>query len=169
MNPVRKNAFDIMMKASRSRTLSNSHSVHVNDIPKYDFKLQFDGGSRGNPGVSGCGSVIFKNNNEMWNVHKFIGTDKTNNEAEYMGLLYGIKGCIELGIDELLIQGDSQIIINQIKGDFKVNSPKLKPYHTCIMDLLKKNIKSYHIEYIPRSDNSRADELANLAMDEYKG
>lgn len=175
----RINAFELMMKSATQRvkhvipkkfqqttsqnsTIEKSKRIHSSNQEQYI--LQFDGGSRGNPGISGCGSVIYYRGNEIWNRSVYLGEDHTNNYAEYYGLIYGLIGAKQLQIKNLKVQGDSQIIINQLTGKFKVNSQKLKPLFT----KAKKQFQHFdNIEFIHiyRNKNKRADELANIAMD----
>ena len=82
-----------------------------------DLKLYFDGGSRGNPGIAGCGwhletfDGVFVSDG-----YKFVGTNSTNNEAEYKGLLHGLKSIDPKNCGKLIIYGDSKLVINQTKG-----------------------------------------------------
>ena len=125
----------------------------------------FDGGSRGNPGPSGCGFVIM-NNNETEIIaqgSEFLGKN-TNNYAEYMGVILGMEKALELGINNLIIKGDSQLVIKQLLKEYSVKSPNLIPlYLKAAKSLLHFNsVKLYHIK---RNLNILADKLANEAMD----
>jgi ribonuclease HI len=142
------------------------------DIDKW--VLQFDGGSRGNPGLGGSGAVLLALNassgilTEVWNCYNFLGEKKiTNNVAEYSGLLYGVKGIMKLNIQSVEIQGDSQLVIRQLQGQYQVRSDALKPLFKRAMTLLKK-IRWKTFKYIPRELNARADYLSNQAMDSKK-
>ena len=85
--------------------------------------LYFDGCSKGNPGMAGAGAVIYDEQLiEVWSTAHFVGNHSTNNEAEYTGLLIGLRKSVDLGIDHLLVRGDSQLIIRQLKGEYKVKS-----------------------------------------------
>ena len=179
----KKNAFEIMMKGAKKsakihNTVSgqsvksiNSSVISSSDKSKniektdiFDYLLQFDGGSRGNPGIAGCGSVIYYKGNEIWNRSFYLGDNYTNNHAEYYGLIYGLMGAKELQIKNLIVQGDSKIIINQVTGKFKVKSDNLKPlYQKVINDL--EYFENIRFEHIYRNINKRADKLANVAMD----
>lgn len=135
--------------------------------------LQFDGGSRGNPGLGGAGAVIYKSDEnkqltEMWSGHFFLGKEGvTNNEAEYTALIEGLKQSAAMHIDAVLIQGDSQLIVRQILGAYKVRKATLIPLHATALRCLAK-IPNYHLMYIPREQNARADALSNVAMDTRK-
>jgi len=130
-----------------------------------DVVLLFDGGSRGNPGPCGCGFVIM-NNNETEIIaqgSEFLGKN-TNNYAEYMGVILGMEKALELGINNLIIKGDSQLVIKQLLKEYSVKSPNLIPlYLKAAKSLLQFNsVKLYHIK---RNFNILADKLANEAMD----
>jgi ribonuclease HI len=92
------------------------------------YTLYFDGCSKGNPGPSGAGAVIYDVlMKEIWSVAHFVGSNNTNNEAEYTGLLVGLRRAVEMGMTDLLVCGDSQLIIRQMKGEYKVKSASLRP------------------------------------------
>lgn len=148
-------------------------SVSIADHRGNDkWVLQFDGGSRGNPGLGGSGAVLFLNASgiltEVWNCYNFLGEKKiTNNVAEYSGLLSGVKIIVKLNIQSVEIQGDSQLVIRQLQGQYQVKSDNLKPYYKQATKLLKK-IRRKTFKYIPRELNARADYLSNQAMDSRK-
>jgi|TARA_B110000211_G_C14004863_1_gene520315 ribonuclease HI len=127
------------------------------ELPKY--VLRFDGASRGNPGKSGAGAVIYYDNKEIWSGSKYLGI-QTNNYAEYYGMIIGLQEAIKIKIKILYVEGDSMLIINQMKGLYKVKSENLIELHKIAMGLLLSfnNIKFKHIY---RNKNARADELAN--------
>jgi ribonuclease HI len=127
------------------------------------YLLQFDGASKSNPGLAGAGAVIYANNNEIWSQSIFVGIKETNNYAEYKGLLLGLNKACELGIKDLHVQGDSQLIIKQMKGEYKVNSENLLPLFNAAKEL-EKNFDSIHYEHIYRNKNKRADYLSNEAI-----
>lgn len=150
-----------------AKTKSASTAVdNVNHVlsPAYTYTLQFDGGSKGNPGKGGSGSCLFDHDGrEVWNKYTYIGDFVTNNVAEYSGLIEGLKYIIERNIDCVRIEGDSQLIVKQINGEYQVKNEQLKICHKETMSLLAK-IKTYSINWIPRDRNARADELSNIAM-----
>ena len=88
--------------------------------------LQFDGGSRGNPGISGAGAVIYVDNEEKISACIPVFEQITNNQAEYLGLKEGLKIAVEEGFKIIKIQGDSLLVINQVKGTWKVKNKNLK-------------------------------------------
>lgn len=135
--------------------------------PTSVYVLQFDGGSRGNPGVSGSGMVLYdESGHEIWHARHFVGKSSTNNEAEYAALLIGLQCSKIMGAQNLVIQGDSELIVKQIQGKYRCKSPSLIPYYTSTKKLLNA-FKTWEICHIPRAQNSRADSLANDAMDSF--
>ena len=131
------------------------------------YLLQFDGASRGNPGLCSCGYVIYKNDIIIKENSLFLDKNNTNNFAEYMGLIYGITEALQLDITTLHIQGDSNLVLKLVQGLWKVKSDNLK--EKCY--LAKKLLKRYDLvtyEHIPRNKNKRADALANQALDNHK-
>ena len=128
------------------------------------WKLQFDGGSRGNPGVGGAGAVLYKNNQEQWSKTFYLGDNVTNNQAEYKGLIGGLKHVSTLDLPNLLVEGDSNLVINQVSGTWRVKNDDLKILHDEVQEYINK-IKDIRFQHIPRNENKRADQLANEAMD----
>jgi len=130
------------------------------------FSLYFDGASRGNPGPSSLGGVIYDSlKEEKINYKKSIGI-ATNNYAEYQALLVGIKVCIKYDIKEVNVYGDSKLVIEQVKGNWKVKSDNLKPMHTEITKFITPEFfKKITFNHVRRHLNKRADELANIALD----
>ena len=129
--------------------------------------LQFDGGSRGNPGPSGVGVVLSAaDGTPLVTLGRFIGR-ATNNVAEYRGLITALEEAQKLGAKKIVIRGDSELIIKQMKGEYQVRHPQLKPlYHEA--KLLLKQFEAHKIEHNLRDKNELADKLANLAMDRRK-
>lgn len=132
-------------------------------FPLPEFTLNFDGASKGNPGLSGAGMVIYKNDEEIWSSHKFIGC-KTNNQAEYSALIFGLEGALKLGIKNLLVLGDSLLVINQVNGLYKVKSDFLLPLHKEVL-ALKSKFDFIEFNHVYRDNNKRADQLSNMAFE----
>ncbi len=132
-------------------------------MSEQSFLLQFDGAAEPNPGSSGIGWVIYDPNGTVRSRgSKFVGFG-TNNQAEYLALTHGIQNAQELGIDHIKIQGDSLLVVNQIKGLWKVKDLKLGNLHDSAKSLLRK-FQSYTIEHIPRHLNKEADILSKEAI-----
>jgi ribonuclease HI len=131
-----------------------------------EHTLMFDGGSRGNPGICGSGFVLYKNNEIIAEESSLVSDNNTNNFAEYMALILGLTKAKILNIKYLNVKGDSQLVINQVTGKYKVNSENLKPLHKKAVEL----INAFDVvlfEHIKRNLNKFADKLANNAMDTY--
>jgi ribonuclease HI len=125
-----------------------------------------DGGSRGNPGPSGSGAVIKANDENgeiLANLSKYVGIT-TNNVAEYTGLLIGLTKAIEMGVAEVDVRMDSELIVKQMKGIYRVKNEKLIPLFQEAVKL-SRQFKRFNIEHVRREYNKEADRLANEAMD----
>lgn len=127
------------------------------------YELYFDGCSKGNPGLSGAGFVIYKNDKELWSNSYFVGTSATNNIAEYYGLIKGLEKAIEMNINTLSIKGDSQLIIKQMKGEYHVRSKNMIELYNIAKELEMK-IKNINYEHVYRKYNKRADQLSNEGL-----
>lgn len=126
--------------------------------------LKTDGGSRGNPGPSGAGWVLFDSSGKIVATgNEFLGK-RTNNEAEYAAVLLGLQAVFELGYTEVDVRLDSDLLVKQIKGVYRVKKPHLKPLHEQALRLLRQ-FNDYTIAHIYRDANKEADEQANIAMD----
>lgn len=132
--------------------------------PRTDFVLYFDGCSKGNPGPSGIGAVIYKDGIEYWCDSKYIGDKRTNNEAEYSALILGLKAAITHKIKNLSVCGDSLLVINQINKIYKVKHPNLYELYEQV-NLLKSEFTYIDFNHVYRKDNKRADELSNIAIE----
>jgi ribonuclease HI len=123
--------------------------------------LYFDGCSKGNPGRAGAGAVLYNPaGGEVFAESVFAGHSATNNVAEYTGLILGLNEALKHGITELHVCGDSQLVIRQMQGKYKVNSPNLVPLHQCATTLASKFSK-IEFEHVYREQNKRADALSN--------
>ena len=100
-------------------------------------------------------------------VETLVSKNNTNNFAEYKALILGLHKAVELKINHLHIQGDSQLILNQVYGNWNVKNATLKLLHNEANNY-NKQIETITFEHIKRNKNKRADELANIAMDNYK-
>jgi len=128
------------------------------------LQLFTDGASRGNPGQAGAGIAIFdEEGNELVGTGQYLG-QCTNNEAEYRALLFGLAKCGEFGRGRLKVHLDSELIVKQIRGEYRVKHPNLKPLFQEAMQKLS-DFASFSVTHVRREKNSRADELANLAID----
>jgi ribonuclease HI len=130
------------------------------------IRLYTDGACRGNPGEGGIGVVIKdEGGNVLGALKQYIGPC-TNNEAEYRALLLGLEEAVRRGYRRLEIFMDSELVVNQINGDYRVRSKTLLGYMLQVRNLLS-SIKTYRVQHIDRSENKMADRLANEAIDEH--
>lgn len=122
-----------------------------------------DGGSRGNPGPAGFG-VLFETDGGREEIVGFLGK-ATNNVAEYAGLIAALTRAKEAGLDRLEICSDSELLVRQLQGRYKVKAPHLIPMFLHALKL-RQGFPTFKIRHVPRAENSLADGLANRAIDE---
>jgi ribonuclease HI len=126
--------------------------------------LEFDGGSRGNPGPAGIGAVVRANDGTpIVTLGKFIGR-ATNNVAEYRALITAMREAQRLGASSVVIRGDSELIIKQMTGVYRVKSPDMRALYDEAQQVIR-NFKSASFQHNLRHKNELADKLANTAMD----
>ena len=127
--------------------------------------IHSDGAARGNPGPAGAGAVLTDPEGKVvGEVCMYLGDDMTNNQAEYRALILALREAEGKGATSLSIFADSELMVRQIKGEYKVKNEGMKVLHAEAVQLLRK-FGRYSISYIPREKNKRADKLANLAID----
>ena len=129
------------------------------------FTIHIDGGARGNPGPAGWGVVVFTADGQTTAAFKGALPYATNNVAEYHGLLAALTWAKEHGATEVLVRSDSLLLVQQMRGVYKVKNEGLKPLHGQAR-LLAHEIGRVSYEHVRREANAEADRLANLAMDE---
>jgi ribonuclease HI len=128
-------------------------------------RLFTDGAARGNPGPAGAGAVIVNADGHIVaKVGKFLG-DSTNNVAEYMGLILGLKRAKAMGIREIEVLSDSELMVKQLQGDYAVKAEHLRPLHDEAQSLIK-GFSWIQVRHIPREQNAQADAMSNRAIDE---
>ncbi len=128
--------------------------------------LFFDGGCRGNPGPMAIGAVLLENGKKVKEISKIIGTG-TNNIAEWKALIEGLKLAIAHECKELEVRGDSQLIIRQISGIYKVKNENLIPLFIEARKLCG-NFGKIDFKWVRRDENSYADSMVNNALDTKK-
>ena len=146
--------------------IQNNKQQDAKIFPEIEYRMQFDGCSKNNPGLAGAGAVIYKYSKEIWCGDLFVGTNSTNNYAEYSGLIIGLEKAVELNIKVLHVEGDSLLVINQMTGKYKCNSPNLIELYDKAK-LLEKHFEKIHYQHIDRKFNKRADQLSNIAVMDY--
>ncbi len=128
-------------------------------------RLYTDGAARGNPGPAGAGAVILNPDGHIVaKIGKFLG-DSTNNVAEYMGLILGLKRARAMGIKELEVYSDSELLVKQLAGEYQVKAEHLRPLHDEARQLLQ-GFSFIQVRHIPREENGAADLMSNRAIDE---
>jgi len=133
-----------------------------------EVKIFSDGGSRGNPGPSASGFVILDlEDNILVDKGVYLGIT-TNNQAEYMALKLALEECLKMGIVEAQVYLDSLLVVNQIKGIFKVKNRDLWPIHDAIKQLAQQ-FKKITFSHVPREFNKLADAAVNRALDQQLG
>ncbi len=129
------------------------------------LSIHIDGGSRGNPGPAAAGIVIVdpRNGRALRELGVFLG-QATNNAAEYRGLLRALEEAIALGATDLAIHSDSELMVRQIHGQYRVKSDELRPLFQQALTLLRQ-VSKWTLTHVRREKNQRADQLVNAALD----
>jgi ribonuclease HI len=129
--------------------------------------LYVDGASRGNPGPASYGFAVYDTSGKL--LHKgseYIGRT-TNNVAEYTALIEALRYVLKQKISAVEIRSDSQLLVRQLTGEYKVRTPHIQELHDQARELLRR-LAFYEIKHVPRSENKLADKLANEALDRQK-
>ncbi len=137
-------------------------------MPKKLTKIYADGGARGNPGPGAAAFIVIQNNKVIHSGSKLLGKT-TNNYAEYTGVFIALKWLIEkssLDSDEIVLYLDSELVVKQLSGKYKVKSKNLRPLIIQIKNLENDYTGKVSYRHIPRSKNKLADHLVNKALDE---
>jgi ribonuclease HI len=124
------------------------------------YKLYFDGKAEPNPGKGSGGAVLFNGSEQVFRVGKYL-PNTTNNQAEYTGLIIGLKECIKRGIKSVEVFGDSNLVIEQSAGRWKVNNEILQGLNAQVKNL-SKEFSSITFTHVLRNKNSVADEITNI-------
>jgi ribonuclease HI len=131
-----------------------------------ELKLYTDGCARGNPGLAGAGYVITDMNGQVIEEgSKFLGKKETNNTAEYGALIVGLSRCMSHSKGIIHVYSDSELLVKQMKGEYRISKPHLKKLAEQVHRLLN-NFQKVTFQHIMRKKNSRADSLANKAVDD---
>lgn len=138
-------------------------------VPLLDVKatLYADGGSRGNPGPAASGAVLYdEGGGVLREIGTFLGV-ATNNVAEWTALLEGLKAAVALGVDELAVRMDSELVVKQLSGAYRVKHPGLIPLHAQAKSLLRKFAR-VDVRHVPRKQNAAADAVVNQVLDAHR-
>ncbi len=128
------------------------------------LEVNIDGASRGNPGLSAIGIIVKLNDKTLLEHYEYLGI-RTNNQAEYESLRRALEMCSKLD-KEITIFSDSELLINQRNSKYKLRNQELKVISRDI-SILEKNFEKILYKHIPREKNSKADKLANRALNEH--
>lgn len=129
-----------------------------------DIEIYTDGASRGNPGKAGIGVIIYNTDGQVLKKdNESIGVT-TNNVAEYKAVIRGLELALELGASGVKLYADSQLLVRQLSGEYRVKNEGLKPLYNKVKELTS-NFKNFAAIHIPREENKEADKLANMALD----
>jgi ribonuclease HI len=127
--------------------------------------VHIDGASRGNPGPAGIGVLILGADGEVVErLHRGIG-EATNNVAEYRALLLGLERTLALGVEDLEVRSDSELLVRQLQGRYRVKHPGLLPLYEAARKQIAR-FRHFEVRHVPREQNAEADALANEGVDE---
>src|SRR5579862_3241716 len=156
------------MPSYSSRTASRPLFEARENPPEHHLVAHSDGGARGNPGPAGYGVIIKdETGRTVASLSEYLG-HQTNNFAEYQGLIAALEYAIQNGPKALKLISDSELLVRQIKGIYKVKNPTLQDLHARAKDLIAK-LEWFSIGHALREHNRDADRLANEAMDKGTG
>jgi len=127
--------------------------------------IQTDGGARGNPGPAGIGVVVLGEDGEVLEEHaEYLGVT-TNNQAEYRAVILGLERAVALGATEVQVMADSELMVRQMNGEYKVKNPDLAKRYLEVKNLEVRLGGKVKYRHIRREQNKHADKLSNIAMD----
>ena len=132
--------------------------------PTGPVTVRTDGGARGNPGPAGIGFTVEQGGAELFGAGAFIGS-QTNNVAEYAAIVWGVENCLAAGYRDILVLADSELVVKQLNGQYRVKNAGLKPLYAAAVRVAGGAI-SIAYRHIPRAENAVADGYANGAMDD---
>ena len=142
--------------------------IRMKPPPAHYLIAHTDGGARGNPGPAGYGVVIHDSSGKkVAGLSEYLGR-QTNNVAEYQALIGALEYAVEHGPKALKVVSDSELLVRQIKGIYKVKEPTLRDLHARASQLVRQ-LEWFEIEHVLRGHNREADDLANQAMDKGSG
>jgi ribonuclease HI len=126
--------------------------------------VNFDGGSRGNPGPAAIAAVVATTDGRILEERGEAIGEATNNVAEYRALLLAIERARKLGADEVDLVGDSELVVRQVRGEYRVKDAGLRPLHAAATEALA-GFERWSIRNVPRAENHLADALVNATLD----
>lgn len=126
--------------------------------------VHVDGGARGNPGPAAIGVVVAADDGRVLERRAETIGEATNNVAEYRALLLGLERARALGADEVEVVGDSELVIKQVRGEYRVKHAAMRPLHAAALEALA-GFARWSLRAVPRAQNAEADALVNAALD----
>ncbi len=126
--------------------------------------VYFDGAARGNPGLGAIGWVIVTADGIVTEGNDRIG-ETTNNRAEYEALVRALTVASDYGFDEVVVRGDSELVVKQVRGEYDANDPSMQERRVRVLELLDE-FEEWSLSHVPREINERADQLASEALDD---
>ena len=159
-----------LKKVLQTKVLSNIKNVDIEVLNNIKNRLEYsesvklfvDGAADLHTKTAGIGGVFYRNGDELFNFSEFIGS-ATNNEAEYNALIKGLEESQKLNILSIDIFADSELVVKQINGNYKVKNDRMQILYNEVINLLSQ-FKSWSLTHIPREKNSVADKLSKDAM-----
>ena len=131
--------------------------------PTEQITAYTDGGSRGNPGPAAAGFTLADSSGTQLQAKAFYLGQATNNVAEYTGIIKALNAAKQIGAKSLMVFSDSELLVKQINGQYKVKSENIRPLFRQTTDLLGE-FRNWEVRYIPRDKNKEADRLVNQAL-----
>jgi ribonuclease HI len=132
------------------------------------LKVNVDGGARGNPGPAAIAAVVATPDGEVLEERAERIGEATNNVAEYRALLLGIERARERGATELELIGDSELVVRQVRGEYRVKDAGLRPLHAQAIEALD-GFDAWSVRHVRREENAEADRLVNEVLDQAAG
>jgi ribonuclease HI len=128
--------------------------------------INADGAARGNPGPAAIGAILKdETGNVVAHLSRRLGVT-TNNQAEYQAIIIALEKSISLGVKQVIVKSDSELVVKQINGQYKIKNTALRPLYVKVVALIGK-LESFSITCIPREQNAEADALANKALNRH--
>jgi len=159
-----------LSRAELRQCLERSAEAHAHEIlpapePGGELTLNIDGAARGNPGPAGAGVVVWRGEKVFEEFCKYLGKT-TNNQAEYQALILALEQALELGAREVIVRSDSELLVKQVLGQYRIKNPELRSLFQKAAALMRR-FDRFRIQHVPREQNAEADRMANRAIDEF--
>ena len=147
------------LKNKKNRSNSDLETLYNKLVVDNKISLYIDGAADLHSKTAGIGGVIYSSNNEIFSFSEYLH-DATNNEAEYNALIMGLKSLLKLKLLNPIIYSDSELVVNQVNGEYRVKNDRMKLLHNEVISLLS-NFETWSLIHVLRDKNKVADKLAN--------